>query len=70
LLMGKLFGFVSSDIKTKLDLLEEMRKKDTDGNMKTVKKMITYEKEEGLLQKKGYVSGSRNVLRLHRGLGT
>lgn len=67
--MGKLFGFVSSDIKAKLDLLEEMRRKDTDGNIKTVKKMIAYEKEESLLQKKGYVSGSRNILRLHRGLG-
>jgi Glycolipid transfer protein (GLTP) len=69
LLMGKLFGFVSSDIKAKLDMLEEMRRNDTDGNLKTIKKMIAYEKEEGLLQKKGYVSGSRNVLRLHRGLG-
>jgi Glycolipid transfer protein (GLTP) len=69
LLMGKLFGFVSSDIKAKLDMLEEKRRNDTDGNLKTIKKMIAYEKEEGLLHKKGYVSGSRNVLRLHRGLG-
>lgn len=67
--MGKLFGFVSSDIKAKLDILEEMRRKDTDGKIKTIKKMIVSEKEEGLLQKKGYISGSRTVLRLHRGLG-
>ncbi|XP_059489894.1 ceramide-1-phosphate transfer protein [Neocloeon triangulifer] len=68
ILMGKLFSFVGSDIKSKLDILEEIRQSDKDGNFVTVKKMMVFEKEQDLLKKKGYVSGSRTFLRLHRGL--
>jgi len=67
--MGKLFSFVGSDIKDKLEILEEIRQKDAENSFTSIKKMIIYEKDQGLLEKKGYVSGSRTVLRLHRGLG-
>lgn len=33
------------------------------------KKMMKYEKESNLHEKNGFVSGSRTMLRLHRGLG-
>ncbi|KAF4532950.1 hypothetical protein B566_EDAN000638 [Ephemera danica] len=67
--MGTIFSFVGSDVKTKIEILEEIRTKDTSGNMKTIKQLILYELQEDLLKKKDYVSGSRTLLRLHRGLG-
>lgn len=67
--MGKIFSFVGSDVKTKIEILEELRCKDKDGNITSVKKMILYETKEELLKKKDYVSGCRTLLRLHRGLG-
>lgn len=67
--MGTIFGFVSSDIKAKLTILEEFRNnKEVNLKFETVKTMIEYEKNAGLLQKKDYVSGCRTLLRLHRGL--
>lgn len=69
LLMGKIFSFVGSDVKTKIGILEELRTKDKDGNITSVKRMILFEKQEELLRRKDYVSGSRTLLRLHRGLG-
>lgn len=33
------------------------------------KKMMKFEKESNLHEKNGFVSGSRTMLRLHRGLG-
>ena len=33
------------------------------------KKMMKYEKDTALSEKNGFVSGSRTMLRLHRGLG-
>jgi hypothetical protein len=33
------------------------------------KKMMKFEKESSLHEKSGFVSGSRTMLRLHRGLG-
>lgn len=35
----------------------------------TFKKMMKYEKEARLIDANGFVSGSRTMLRLHRGLG-
>ncbi|XP_055686650.1 ceramide-1-phosphate transfer protein [Lutzomyia longipalpis] len=67
-LMGKVFGFVSSDVKSKVEILEEFRTKESKENFISFQKMITYEKDNGLLEKKDYVSGSRTLLRLHRGL--
>ncbi|XP_002059303.2 ceramide-1-phosphate transfer protein [Drosophila virilis] len=70
LLMGSVFTFVSSDVRTKLDILYEHRQQDTgsEKHFDSIKTMILYEKGASLLRQKGYVSGSRTLLRLHRGL--
>lgn len=67
-LMGSVFGFVSSDVKSKMEILEEYRKKENSDKFETFHTMMSYEKNEGLLKKSDYVSGSRTLLRLHRGL--
>jgi len=68
-LMGKVFGFVASDVKSKIEILEELRRGENGEHFSTLKKMIKYESENGLLSKSDYTSGSRTLLRLHRGLG-
>lgn len=67
--MGKVFGFVSSDVRQKVEILEEFRTKENKEEFATFKSMLEYEKSNTLLEKKDYVSGSRTLLRLHRGLG-
>lgn len=68
-LMGTVFGFVSSDVKEKVEILEKLRQqKENPDKFETVSKMMTYEQDANLLNKKDYVSGSRTLLRLHRGL--
>ncbi|KAH8331608.1 hypothetical protein KR074_007905 [Drosophila pseudoananassae] len=69
-LMGSVFSFVSSDVRSKIDILYGLRASDTEElkNFETFKTMLEYEKEAQLLNQKGYVSGSRTLLRLHRGL--
>lgn len=69
-LMGKVFGFVSSDVTEKVKILEAFRLGDKEADFETFKVMMEHEKESNLLEKKGYVSGSRTLLRLHRGMGT
>jgi len=66
--MGSVFGFVSSDLKQKIDTLIELRSKNNQ-NYTTVKSMIEYEKENKLLEKPDFINGARTLLRLHRGLG-
>lgn len=72
MLMGSVFTFVSSDVRNKLDILNKFRTQDTEEltHFDSIKTMLLYEKDGSLLQQKGYVSGSRTLLRLHRGLGT
>lgn len=65
--MGTVFGFVSSDIKSKVDILDELRRSDVEKYF-TVKTMMMHERDSDLLDKKHFVSGSRTLLRLHRGL--
>lgn len=68
--MGTIFGFISSDVKAKLDILDEFCKNDINNDkFVSFNKMLDYEKSSELLNKKDYVSGSRTLLRLHRGLG-
>lgn len=67
--MGTVFGFVSNDLKSKMDILNEFLNGEQSSYFETVKKMIEYERDNNLLKKGGYVSGSRTLLRLHRGLG-
>lgn len=68
-LMGSVFGFVSSDLKQKIEVLIELSSKNGE-NYTTVKAMIEYEKENKLLDKGNCTNGARTLLRLHRGLGT
>lgn len=68
-LMGSVFGFVSSDVKSKIEILEAHRQKENAEQFETFAKMMEFEKSTALLDKKDYVSGSRTLLRLHRGLG-
>lgn len=67
--MGSVFGFVSSDVKTKIDILETLRQQENQNQFESFAAMLEFEKSNGLLNKKDYVSGSRTLLRLHRGLG-
>lgn len=68
--MGSVFGFVSSDVKTKIEILESLRNDcESQKEFETLSSMIDYEKTNNLLNKREYVSGSRTLLRLHRGLG-
>lgn len=67
--MGTVFGFVSSDVNSKIEILETHRQKENAEKFETFGKMLEYEKTSSLLDKKDYVSGSRTLLRLHRGLG-
>lgn len=68
-LMGTVFGFVSSDVKEKVEILEKLRAKENAESFLTIRTMMEYERDSNLLNKKDYVSGSRTLLRLHRGLG-
>lgn len=68
--MGSIFSFVCSDVKAKVEILEEFRaNKEVAENFESVKRLILFEKDKELLKKKDYVSASRTLLRLHRGLG-
>ncbi|CAG5092102.1 Similar to cptp: Ceramide-1-phosphate transfer protein (Danio rerio) [Cotesia congregata] len=65
-LMGSVFSFVSSDLKQKIDVLNDLVIKND--NYQSIKSMIDYEKENKLLEKSDYTNGARTLLRLHRGL--
>lgn len=67
--MGTIFTFVSNDVKSKVEILEKLRSNKEVDHFESVKKMIIFERDAGLLNKKDYTSGSRTLLRLHRGLG-
>lgn len=71
-LLGSVFSFVSNDVRSKIDILNKHlhdSDKQKSEQFVTVKRMINYEKSNGLLQDRKYVSGCRTLLRLHRGLG-
>ncbi|CAH2232400.1 ceramide-1-phosphate transfer protein [Pararge aegeria] len=67
-LIGTVFSFVSSDVKSKIKVMEKLRAGEDTLYYESFKKMMKYEKETSLHEKNGFVSGSRTMLRLHRGL--
>ncbi|XP_023939742.1 ceramide-1-phosphate transfer protein [Bicyclus anynana] len=67
-LIGTVFSFVSSDVKSKIKIMEKHRAGEDAIYYESFKKMMKYEKETTLHEKNGFVSGSRTMLRLHRGL--
>jgi hypothetical protein len=61
--------FIIPDIKSKITILEAFRANgEVKDKFESVKSMMDYEMASELLVKKDYVSGSRTLLRLHRGL--
>lgn len=67
--LGTVFGFINSDVKNKIEILEEYRRlPDTGDNYATLSSMIEFEKEAGTIADEQKPSGSRTLLRLHRAL--
>merc|ERR1711973_62312 len=69
-LLGTVFGWVSTDVDTKLDVLREQRKSEASANYQDVRSMLKYEVDNKLIKYKAKDSrtGSRNLLRIHRAL--
>ncbi|XP_046673472.1 ceramide-1-phosphate transfer protein [Homalodisca vitripennis] len=67
-LMGSVFGFVGSEISSKMEALEQVRTANKSNNFSTMKRMVQFEIDKGMLKDSSYISGSRTLLRLHRGL--
>lgn len=74
LLLGGAFQFVAADVRNKIKILNTLLNKELEQDQKitnflTVQSMVNYEINSGLLTNTKYLSGSRTLLRLHRGLG-
>ncbi|GBP61982.1 Ceramide-1-phosphate transfer protein [Eumeta japonica] len=67
-LIGTVFSFVSSDVKSKIKIMEKHKEGENAMHYDSFRRMMNYERENNLLEKNGFVSGSRTMLRLHRGL--
>ena len=68
-MLGTVFGFVGSDVKAKVEILQEYREGPNKHNYETVEKMLHFEKSTGIMESNRLSSGSRTFLRLHRALG-
>jgi len=68
IMLGTVFGFVGSDVKAKLEILEAFRKGEGKASYETVEKMLEFEKRTDLIHTNKEASGSRTLLRLHRAL--
>jgi len=67
-LMGTVFGFVASDVTSKIEILQNFRQGANGDKFETIEQMILYEEKEKLFDDSKYVSASRTLLRLHRAL--
>jgi len=69
-LLGTVFGWVSTDVDAKLNILREHRKSESSQNYQDIRTMLKYEVDNKLIKYKAKDSktGSRNLLRLHRAL--
>ncbi|OWF44062.1 ceramide-1-phosphate transfer protein-like [Mizuhopecten yessoensis] len=69
-LTGKLFGFVASELESKIHILETHRKSENGNAYETIQSMIDFEVTNGITKvSRNPPSGSRTLLRLHRALG-
>lgn len=68
MLLGSVFGFVASDIISKVNILEEYRNSENADQYETLQSMIEYECSNGITTDTSRPSGSRTLLRLHRAL--
>ncbi|XP_023341765.1 ceramide-1-phosphate transfer protein [Eurytemora carolleeae] len=69
-LLGTLFGWVGADVQVKVDNIRKHMVGEKSQHYTTVRAMIEYENESGLIlwKKTSDLSGSRNLLILHRAL--
>ena len=68
-LFGTVFGFVVSDVSSKLSILREHRASNCSPHYITVQSMVDFEVDSGITKVKAKLpSGSRTLLRLHRAL--
>ncbi|XP_054722670.1 ceramide-1-phosphate transfer protein-like [Uloborus diversus] len=67
-LLGSVFGFVASDIISKVNILEEYQRSENAHEYSTVQSMVEYESSSGITTDTSQPSGSRTLLRLHRSL--
>lgn len=69
-LLGTVFGWVSTDVDAKLDVVRDHRKSEAQEHYQDVRAMIKYEVDNQLIKHKAKDSktGTRNLLRLHRAL--
>ncbi|EFX74206.1 hypothetical protein DAPPUDRAFT_231317 [Daphnia pulex] len=67
-LMGTVFGFVSSDVTSKLEILQTFRQGSNGHHFQTIEDMIIHEENENKFSDSKYISASRTLLRLHRAL--
>jgi len=67
-ILGTVFGFVASDVTSKLEILQNFRDGNNGQKFETIESMILFEKNENLLENPKYVSASRTLLRLHRAM--
>lgn len=68
-LLGSVFGFVSSDVESKIEILEKYRNDSENGShYGSLQALIQWESEQSLLKDSKRPSGARTFLRLHRAL--
>lgn len=67
-MLGTLFGFIGSDVKSKIEILQGYREGDNSAHYETVEKMMNFEKSTDFIHFNKASSGSRTFLRLHRSL--
>lgn len=68
-MLGTVFGFITSDVREKIGILQEHRRSQSGDKYVLVQEMFEFEIANDLTQKKTKpLSGSRTLLRLHRAL--
>lgn len=67
-MLGTVFGFVGSDVKTKIEILQSYRTGENKSHYETIEMMLEYEKSTDYITSNKESSGSRTLLRLHRAL--
>lgn len=67
--LGSVFGFITSDVREKIGILQHHRSKENSDKYVTIKRMFDFEVEKELTAAQTKpLSGSRTLLRLHRAL--
>ena len=67
-MLGTVFGFVGSDVKSKVQILQGYRSGDARNDYETVEAMLEHEVSSGFISTNKDTNGARTLLRLHRSL--